>query len=109
MVLILIMYINETALVTLDWYMSWLTYVKYSGLEDQAAAVIVTSEDTPLTTFYMIGVANLLTTLRLSIADSIMVTHFILRALCHSNPLFRFGVAGSFVIVAGKQQLFHSS
>jgi hypothetical protein len=76
MVLILVMYINESALAVLDWYCGWLAYVKYSGSEDQAAAILVLSEETPLTMLNINSVTYLLATLRLGIADSIMVIHF---------------------------------
>jgi hypothetical protein len=104
MILILVMYINESALVALNWYMGWLGYVKYSGSEDQAAAIFFDSEETPLTVLYIEGVTYLLVTLRLGIADSIMVIHFRFCLLVNSNQLFRFGAVGSSVIVAGEQQ-----
>jgi hypothetical protein len=108
MVLILVMYINESALATLNLYLGWLAYVKYSGPEDQAAAIFWISEDTPLTVLYIVGVTDLLATLRLGIADSIMVIHFRFCVFPKSNQLFRSGGAGSSVIVAGEQQLFRS-
>jgi hypothetical protein len=83
--LILVMYINETALVSLNWYRGWLGYVKYSSSEDQVVAIFATSEETPLTELYMFAVTNLFTTLRLGIADSIMVIHFILCLLSNSS------------------------
>jgi hypothetical protein len=73
MVLILVMFINESALAALDWYCGWLAYVEYSGSEDQAAAIFMPSEETPLTVLDMVAITSLLTTLRLGIADSIMV------------------------------------
>jgi hypothetical protein len=73
LILILIMYLNEIVLVALNWYLEWLTYVKYSGSEDQATAILFTSEETPLTVLYIIAVTSLLATLRLGVADSIMV------------------------------------
>jgi hypothetical protein len=76
MVLILVMYINESALAALNWYWGWLGYVKYSGSEDQAEAIFLPSEETPLTVLHMYAVAKLSVTLKLGIADSIMVIHF---------------------------------
>jgi hypothetical protein len=56
MILSLVMYINESALVALNWYFRWLGYVKYSGSEDQAAAIFWASEEAPLTVLYIFAV-----------------------------------------------------
>jgi hypothetical protein len=104
MALILVMYINDTALSALDWYLGWLAYVKYSGSEDQVAALFGLSEETPLTVLYIGAVTNLLETLKLGIADSIMVIHLGFCLFSNSNELFRSGAVGSSVIVAGEQQ-----
>jgi hypothetical protein len=104
MALILVMYINESALTALNWYLGWLAYVKYSGSEDQAAAIFLLSEETPLTVLYIGGVTYLLTTLRLGIADSIMVIHFRFCLFYNSNQLFRSGAVGSSATVAGERQ-----
>jgi hypothetical protein len=87
MILILVMYINESALAALNWYLGWLAYVKSSSSEDQAAAIFFQSEETPLTVLYMAGVTYLLATLRLGIADSIMVFHLIFCLFSNSNQL----------------------
>jgi hypothetical protein len=104
MVLILVMYINESALAALDWYLGWLAYVKYGGSEDQAAAIVGLPEKTPLTVLYIDSVSFLLATLRLGIADSIMVIHFRFCLFSNSNQSYRSGAVGSSVIVAGEQQ-----
>ena len=109
MILIFVMYINETALVAFNWYFGWLAYVKYSGSNDQALAVFSASDETPLTVLHIFGVTFLLATLRLGIADSIMVIHIRFCVFSNSNQLFRSGVVGSSVIVAGERQLFRSS
>jgi hypothetical protein len=83
MTLILAMYIIETVTVALSWYTGWLAYVKYSGSNNQAMAVIVISEDTPLTVLNINAVTSFLVTLRLGIADSIMVMRVILCSSCH--------------------------
>jgi hypothetical protein len=67
------MYLNESALVAINWYFGWLAHVKYRGSEDQAAAIFWLSEETPLTVLHMFDVTYLLVTLKLGIADSIMV------------------------------------
>ena len=74
MILILVMYISETVRVALDWYLGWLTYVTFSGSEDQAVASFLVSEETPLN---IAAVGTFLVTIKLSIADSIMVFHLI--------------------------------
>jgi hypothetical protein len=106
MVLIFIMYINESALAALNWYLGWLAYVKYSGSDDQAAAISIywTSTETPSTVLNIDGVTYLLATLRLGIADSVMVIHYRFRLFSNSNQLFRSGGVGSSVTVAGEQQ-----
>jgi hypothetical protein len=108
MVLILVMYINESALTALDWYLGWLAYVKYSGSEDQATAIFWATEETPLTVLYIFAVSNLLETLKLGIADSIMVSHFRFCLFFNSSQLFRSGAVGQSATVAGEQQSFRS-
>jgi hypothetical protein len=102
MILILAMYIVETVLVAFDCYLGWLAYVQYSGSEEQAVAMFITSEDTPLIVINMILIQLLFVTIRLGIADSIMVFHKILYSFCDSNEAFRSGVVGLFAAVAGK-------
>ena len=102
MILILVMYIVETVLVAFDWYSGWLAYVQYSGSEEQAVTMFITSEETPLTVINMVLVQVLFVTIRLGIADSIMVIHLIRLLFCNSNEVFRSGVVGSFATVAGK-------
>ena len=72
-VLILIMYISQTVRVALDWYEGWLTYVKYSGSNDQALATIILSQESPQMWIHIYAVEGLLVTVNLGIADSIMV------------------------------------
>jgi hypothetical protein len=72
-ILVLAMYINETALVALNWYLGWLQCVKYGGSNDHELAIFSISAETPLTVLNLGAVVDLLVTVRLSIADSIMV------------------------------------
>ena len=72
MMLIGAMYINQTIDISIQWYLSWLAYVKYGG-SSGAMAFVYQTEDSPLTVLYLIGVQSLLITIRLGIADSIMV------------------------------------
>jgi hypothetical protein len=82
MILILTMYISQTVRVALDWYGGWLTYVKYSGSNDQALATIIISEESPLILIDTFAVENLFITVSLGIADSIMVLHL---TFCRAN------------------------
>jgi hypothetical protein len=75
MILILVMYINETVTIALDWYLAWLAYVKYSASNDQALAILLLGDDTPLTVLNIAAVHILLITIKVGIADSIMVFH----------------------------------
>ena len=72
MMLIGAMYINQTIDISIQWYLSWLAYIKYGGFPE-AVAFTYQTEDTPLTVLYLIAVLNLLITIRVGIADSIMV------------------------------------
>jgi hypothetical protein len=94
MILILVIYINQSTLIAVNWYRGWLGYVKYSGSEDQAVAIFLPMEETPLTVLYMYAVTSFITTLKLGIADSIMVIHFRFCLFSNSNQLFRYGDVG---------------
>ena len=71
-VLIVAMYIDQTIHVGISWYLSWLTYYKYAG-SSKALAVFLETKDTPLTVLNLTAMTNLLITIRLGIADSILV------------------------------------
>jgi hypothetical protein len=73
MILVAAMYINQTAIVSTDWYTSWLAYIQDGGSIDQTLAVLLEEENTPLTVLWLIAVSYLLITIRVGIADSIMV------------------------------------
>ena len=83
LILILVMYINQTILVAFTWYTGWLAYVKYSSSNDQALAMISPSEESPSTVLNLDAVAVLLASIRLGIADSIMVFHLIFYLFCN--------------------------
>ena len=72
MMLIVAMYVNQSILISINWYLSWLSHIKYGGVPE-AVAFLYQTEDTPFTLLYLIGTENLLVTIRLAIADSIMV------------------------------------
>jgi hypothetical protein len=68
--LIAAMYVNQSILISINWYFLWLAYIKYGGLPE-AIAVYDPPEDTPL-----IVVAKICAIIKLAIADSIMVFLF---------------------------------
>ena len=72
MTLIVAMYINQAIHVSINWYLSWLAYIKYGG-SSEAMAMFTQTEEIPLTVIILFAVENLLVTIRLGIADSIMV------------------------------------
>jgi hypothetical protein len=72
MMLIIAMYVNETIHISIQWYLSWLEYIKYGDSSDTVALFTQTG-DTPFTVLVLIAVENILQTIRLGIADSIMV------------------------------------
>jgi hypothetical protein len=70
--LIAAMYVNQSILISINWYFSWIAYVKYRG-SNKAVAVFTQTEDTPLLVQKLIAVTGLLVAIKLGIADSIMV------------------------------------
>jgi hypothetical protein len=72
MMLIAAMYINQSILASINWYMSWLAYIKYGDSSD-AVSVLNGAEDTPVTVLYLLAVQALLGSIKVGIADSIMV------------------------------------
>jgi hypothetical protein len=77
MMLIVVMYVNQSILLSIDCYLSWLAYIKYGG-SHEAVAVFYQTKDTPVRVLYLLAVIELLETIRLGIADSIMVSLFYL-------------------------------
>jgi hypothetical protein len=72
MTLIIAMFVNQTINISINWYLSWLAYIKYGG-SSEAASIFAETADTPLTVLNLIAVDRLLVVIRLGIADSIMV------------------------------------
>ena len=70
--LIAAMYVNQSIIISIDWYLSWLAYIKHGGLPE-AVAFLSQTEDTPATVLYLLAVSILLATIRQGITDSIMV------------------------------------
>jgi hypothetical protein len=107
MMLLFVMYINQSVLAALNWYLAWLAYVKYSASNDQALAVYLPSEETPLRVLNITATINFLAIFRLGVADSIMVFRTTHCLFCSSHQIFRSGAVGSSAIVVGKQQACH--
>ena len=80
------MYINESAQIALNWYTGWLGYVKYSSSNDQALAVFLLSEETPLAVLNINGVTTFLIIVRLGIADSILVVFNLILCFSVTQP-----------------------
>jgi hypothetical protein len=72
MMLIAAMYINQSITISIDWYLSWLAYIKYGG-SSEAVSVSYATEDTPMTVLNLFAVQALLESIKVGIADSIMV------------------------------------
>ena len=74
MMLLIIMYMNQTALVSINWYLIWLAFIKYCGSNDEAVAMLSAGETTPLRVLDLIAVTSLLGTIRMGIVGSMMVS-----------------------------------
>jgi hypothetical protein len=72
MILIAAMYVTQGMLTSINWYLSWLAYIKYGG-SSQAVALVYATEDTPLTELNLLAATELLKPIKVGIADSIMV------------------------------------
>jgi hypothetical protein len=70
--LIAAMYISQSITISMDWYLSWLAYIKYGGSSDAVSVAYVT-EDTPVTVLNLSAAIVLLESIKVGIADSIMV------------------------------------
>jgi hypothetical protein len=66
------MFVVQTIHNVCSWYTIWLGFIKYDGRSDQAINALLGVEDTPAN-IAITGLQDLLTTLRIGIADSIMV------------------------------------
>ena len=72
--LIVLMFVLQTIHSVLDWYITWLGFIYYSNAPDQALHALEKNGITGLTLHALVSMNILLTTLRLAIADSIMVS-----------------------------------
>ena len=73
MSLIVLMFALQTIHSVCNWYIAWLSFIYYSNAPDQALDIL--EEDGAMLLVRVVeSMENLLTTLRLAIADSIMVS-----------------------------------
>jgi hypothetical protein len=71
--LIVLMFALQTTHIVCDWYISWLGFIYYSNTPEKALNALLV-DGTVLSLRVVGSMVNLLTTLRLAIADSIMVS-----------------------------------
>jgi hypothetical protein len=71
--MIVLMFSLETIDTVCTWYITWLGFVYYGNMPDQALDALELDEATSLSLHVVGSMFFLLTTLRLAIADSIMV------------------------------------
>ena len=74
MALILAMFTLHTIHIASNWYITWLAFIKYGGTTDDAWSVLVNGGPSAVTTVALDGLNDLLTVLRMAIADSIMAS-----------------------------------
>ena len=74
MCLIVLMFVLQTIHNICTWYITWLGFIYYSNAPDQALHALEKNGITSLTLHALVSMNILLTTLRLAIADSIMVS-----------------------------------
>jgi hypothetical protein len=72
--LIVFMFALQTIDNICDWYIAWLGFIYYGDAPDQALDALEVDETTSLLLHVIGSMVDLLTTLRLAIADSIMVS-----------------------------------
>jgi hypothetical protein len=96
--LIVVMFVLQTIHMACEWYTTWLGFIYYSNAPDQALDALEVDELTSLS-FQVIGsMEDLLATLRLAIADSIMVS---------THPLFPINTTNSLQLQQGLEVLDH--
>jgi hypothetical protein len=72
--LIVLMFALQTIHNVCDWYLAWRGFVYYGDAPDQALDTLEGNEETSHSIYVAVSIECLLTTLRLAIADSIMVS-----------------------------------
>jgi hypothetical protein len=84
--LIVLMFVLQTIHSACEWYITWLGFIYYSDTPDQALnALLAIPTNRPL--LITVLMADLLTTLRLAIADSIMASIRVLLPGSTANSL----------------------
>ena len=72
--LIVLMFALQTVHGACNWYTTWLSFIYYSNVPDQALDALEVDELTNLSLHVIDSIDDLLTTSRLAIADSIVVS-----------------------------------
>ena len=72
--LISFMFLCETVSIACNWYVTWLGFIHYGGASDQALDALMVDGVASLSLRVIGSTLDLLVTLRLAIADSIMVS-----------------------------------
>jgi hypothetical protein len=100
--LIMLMFAIQTIDNIGNWYIAWLGFIYYSNAPDQALDALVVDGVTSLSLRVVGSMFDLLLTLRLAIADSIMVSAHLLIIATTTNS-WRFGGAGLYATAVGEQ------
>jgi hypothetical protein len=80
--LIVLMFALQTIDSICGWYIAWLGFVHYGDNLDQAVSALQVDEEISFSLHVLASMVDLLATLRLAIADSIMVSTST-RLVCH--------------------------
>jgi hypothetical protein len=91
--LITLMFVLQSVHNIVTWYQLWLGFIYYGSTSDEATAVFEGLETAPVLVAIN-SMEDLLTTLRLAIADSIVVCSPCLSASVFHQSIHRFGDAG---------------
>jgi hypothetical protein len=68
------MFLCETVSIACNWYITWLGFIHYDGATDQALDALMVDGSASLALRVIGSTLDLVVTLRLAIADSIMVS-----------------------------------
>ena len=85
--LIVLMFSLQTVHNACSWYTTWLSFIYYSNAPDQALNALEMNGITSFTLHALVSMNILLTTLRLAIADSIMVSTHLQLPVNSTNSL----------------------
>jgi hypothetical protein len=72
--LVVLMFVLQTIHNICNWYITWLGFIYYSDMPDQALNALEVDQLVMLSLEVIVSIFDLLITMRLAIADSIMVS-----------------------------------